>query len=208
LSREVGLASVTAQVESAGRPVEGAVVSTHGRGESPAADAAGPAASAGEDEDTHTEVVLEASTMALYVSVVLLAALVALEDDADIPDAEMLGLIWGTTLGLALAHFFAFRMSSRLVRGSTFHRRDLVVARAQAAGAVAVAALCTIPVLLLPNASEYDVVRLELGLLLGLAGYASGRTGGASRLRSLVMGAVTLVLGIGVALVKNALLGH
>jgi hypothetical protein len=145
--------------------------------------------------------------MALYVSVVLLAALVALED-GDIGDAELIGLIWGTTLGLALAHYFAFRMSSRLVRGSSFDGRDLAIAKAQAGGAVAVAALCTLPVVLLPAESEADVVRLVLGLLLGIAGYASGRTGGASRVRSLVMGVLTLALGSAVALVKNALLGH
>ena len=145
--------------------------------------------------------------MALYVSVVLLATLVALDDRAT-GDAELIGLIWGTTLGLALAHYFAFRMSSRLVRGTSFHRGDLDIAAAQASGAIAVAVLCTIPVVVLPADSEYDVVRFLLGLLLGIAGYASGRTGGASRVRSVVMGAITLVLGFAVALIKNALLGH
>ena len=153
------------------------------------------------------EISLEASTMALYVSVVLLATLVAI-DTEDTGDVELLALIWGTTLGLALAHFFVFRMSSRLVRGSTFHRRDLHLAFAQLGGAGAVAVLCTIPIALLPASSEIDVVRLLLGLLLAIAGYASGRTGGASRPRSLVTGILALVVGLTVALVKNALLGH
>ncbi|MFO7590132.1 MAG: hypothetical protein R6X23_04445 [Acidimicrobiia bacterium] len=46
-----------------------------------------------------------------------------------------------STIGLALAHFFAFRMSSRLVRGSSFHRHDLDLAVAQIGGAVSVALL-------------------------------------------------------------------
>jgi hypothetical protein len=158
------------------------------------------------ESDLRLELRLEASTMALYVSVVLLATLAALDDTTE--DAELVALIWGTTLGLALAHFFAFRMSSRLVRGTSFHRRDLDIAVAQAGGAIAVAALCTIPVLVLRTDAEYDVVRLLLGLLLGIAGYAAGRTGGTSRLRSAVMGAATLVLGLAVAFAKNALLGH
>ena len=40
------------------------------------------------------ELTLEISTMALYVSVVLFAALVALEDGATTSDREILGLIW------------------------------------------------------------------------------------------------------------------
>jgi hypothetical protein len=172
---------------------------------------ADPSAGAPEGEDEEAEerrieLRLEASTMALYVSVVLLATLVALDDSAD--PTELLGLIWGTTIGLALAHYFAFRMSSRLVRGTTLHRRDLDVASAQLGGAALVAAICTVPVILFPAESEYDVVRLLLALLLGIAGYAAGRSGGASVARSLVSGLTTLVLGIAVALVKNALLGH
>jgi hypothetical protein len=156
----------------------------------------------------HLELTLEASTMALYVSVVLLAALVALEDGVTTADREMLGLIWGTTIGLALAHYFAFRVASRLVRGTTFHKRDGEIALAQLTGAAIVAALCTVPVVLLPDSSKNDYVRFELAILLGIAGYAAGRTGGATRVRSLVTGLIVLVLGVGVAFVKNALIGH
>src|SRR5690349_9393692 len=115
---------------------------------------------------TRVEIRLEASTMVLYVSVVLLAALVAIKNSAASGDPKLLELIWGTTLGLALAHFFAFRMSSRLIRGTAFYRGDLQIALAQVGGAAAVAGLCTIPVVALPTSSEDDVVRLLLGLLL------------------------------------------
>jgi hypothetical protein len=150
---------------------------------------------------------LEFATMALYVSVVLLATLVAI-DTSESSSAKILAIVWGTTIGLALAHFFAFRMSSRLVRGSSFHRHDFELAVAQIGGAVAVALLCSIPVVLLPMDSEVDAVRILLAMLLGIAGYASGRTGGASRPRSIVMGVFALVLGLTVALVKSLLLGH
>jgi hypothetical protein len=154
------------------------------------------------------ELRLETSTMALYVSVVLLAALVALEDGATTADSDMLGLIWGTTIGLALAHYFAFRVASRLVRGTSFHKRDGEIALAQLGGAVIVSALCTIPVVIFPDSSKNDFVRFELAVLLGVAGYAAGRTGGATRMRSLATGVIVLVLGVGVAFVKNALVGH
>lgn len=163
---------------------------------------------AAHDSAHRMELRLEASTMALYVSVVLLAALVALEDGATTGDTEMLGLIWGTTIGLALTHYFAFRVASRLVRGTALHKRDGEIALAQLGGAAIVAAVCTIPVVLFPDSSKNDFVRLELAVLLGVAGYAAGRTGGTTRWRSLVTGVVVLVLGVAVALVKNALVGH
>ena len=151
---------------------------------------------------------LEASTMALYVSVVLLATLAAIHNTTNPHAVNLLEIIWATTVGLALAHFFAFRVASRLVRGTAFHRHDLHVAFAQLGGALAVAVVSSIPVVLLPPSSENDVVRLLLGLLMGIAGYASGRTGAASRPRSLALGALTLVLGVTVALIKNSLGGH
>ncbi len=160
------------------------------------------------DATERVDMSLEASTMVLYVSVVLLATLAAIDDTSDASDVKLLEVIWGTTLGLALVHFFAFRVSSRLVRGTSFHRHDLHLAFAQIGGALAVGAVCSIPVIVLPPNSENDVTRLLLGVLLGIAGYTSGRTGAASRPRSLLLGALALLLGVAVALIKNALVGH
>jgi hypothetical protein len=50
----------------------------------------------------------EAWTMALYVTICLLAALTALENVVAVP-GQVFGLVWGTTIGLALAHLFAFQ---------------------------------------------------------------------------------------------------
>jgi hypothetical protein len=55
----------------------------------------------------------EAWTMALYVAVCLIAALTALESVTAVP-GHILGLVWGTTVGLAVAHVFAFRIAGRL----------------------------------------------------------------------------------------------
>jgi hypothetical protein len=49
----------------------------------------------------------EVWTMALYVTVCLLAALTALQNVGAVP-GRVLGLIWGTTIGLALAHLSRF----------------------------------------------------------------------------------------------------
>lgn len=76
------------------------------------------------DDGPDRELRKEPFTMALYVAVCLLAALTALSEHADRELVEVLGIVWGSTIGLALAHWFAFRMSARLVEsGAVRHRR-------------------------------------------------------------------------------------
>jgi hypothetical protein len=53
----------------------------------------------------------EAYTLALYVAICLLAAFAALPETG--AHAHVIGLIWGVTVGLALAHWFAFGVSAR-----------------------------------------------------------------------------------------------
>jgi hypothetical protein len=68
----------------------------------------------------------EAWTMGLYVTVCLLAGLTALESVVAVP-GHVFGLVWGTTVGLALAHLFAFRLAGRLVHDGRFPRSDQIV---------------------------------------------------------------------------------
>lgn len=57
----------------------------------------------------------EALTMALYVAVCLLAASIAVGGgDGHPEEVNVIAAIWGITIGLALAHLFAFRVSARL----------------------------------------------------------------------------------------------
>jgi hypothetical protein len=64
--------------------------------------------------------------MGLYVTVCLLAGLTALESVVAVP-GHVFGLVWGTTVGLALAHLFAFRLAGRLVHDGRFPRSDQIV---------------------------------------------------------------------------------
>lgn len=150
----------------------------------------------------------EAFTMALYVAVCLLAALTAVAERADSSHVEILGLVWGTTIGLALAHLFAFRLSARLVGSGTIDRPDAAAAGAQLLGAAAVAVLGTIPVLVFDSTAELDVTRVLLAGFVAVVGYAVARTSGSSRLRALVYAAVVMAVGLTVAVIKNVLSGH
>jgi hypothetical protein len=71
--------------------------------------------------------------MALYVAICLLAAFAALpETDAH---ARVIGIIWGVTVGLALAHWFAFRVSARMVGVGSVRPHDVESAGVQLVGA-------------------------------------------------------------------------
>jgi len=64
--------------------------------------------------------------MALYVAVCLLAALTAADEGAEHGHVRVLGLVWGVSIGLALAHVFAFRVSARLVAAGRIEAHDAV----------------------------------------------------------------------------------
>jgi hypothetical protein len=111
-------------------------------------------------------------------------------------------------VGLTLAHLFAFRVSARLVAAGTIRRHDAESAAAQLAGALAVAIIATVPVLVLPASSELDVVRDLLAVFVAAVGYAVARNAGAGRWRAAAYAACVLVLALGIAVLKNVLSGH
>ncbi|WP_426594198.1 hypothetical protein ACPPVS_01500 [Cellulomonas sp. McL0617] len=149
----------------------------------------------------------ERNTMALYVSICLLAALAAIPT-ADSSHARVLEIVWGVTLGLALAHWFAFRVATRLVGAGGIGRRDLDLAGAQLTGAVVVAALASAAVLVVPESAELEVTELVLALFVAGVGFVAMRGGGGSRARAALYAAVVLAVAVAVVLVKNALAGH
>jgi hypothetical protein len=168
------------------------------------ADAVG-AESSGRHEQV-VELRKEASTMALYVAICLLAAFAALpETDAH---ARVIGIIWGVTVGLALAPWFAFRVSARMVGAGSLRPHDVESAGAQLAGAAGVALLASIPVVLFPASVELELVELLLAAFIAVVGFAVARGGGATRARAMVYALSVLVIAVAIALVKNGLASH
>ena len=156
---------------------------------------------------TALELRREAYEMALYVAICLLAALTAVSDEHT-SELEVFEIVWGTTLGLALAHWFAFNVSSRLVTVAQGRRRAKDVVVAELAGAGTVAIVATVPILLLPQSIEYSVVRFVLAFFIGVVGYQVARSSGADRVKSMVYALTVFVIAIIVVVIKNFLLGH
>lgn len=154
------------------------------------------------------EVIKEASVMALYVAVCLLAALAAIGESAGDGHVRAFAVIWGTTIGLALAHAFAFTLSARLVAHGRLPHRDAVLVTSQVVGAGLVAVVATIPVLVLSPTAELDAARWALALFVCLVGFAVARQSGAGRGRAAGYAVAILVLAATIATVKNILSGH
>jgi hypothetical protein len=158
------------------------------------------------------EVLREGATMALYVSIVLMATLAALpkagHGGGEIHGWRLAGIVWGTTLGLALAHWFSFRLAARLFATGRAHEIDFAVGAAQVVAALVVALLSTIPLVVRGDGSEIERAIWVPALIVGASGFAAARTQARSLGYSLLAGLLILCVGVAVAAAKNWLVGH
>src|ERR1051325_10320402 len=89
--------------------------------------------------------VREAATMVLYVSVVEIAELAAIPEEhfahgrvTGPVGGALLAIVWGTAVGLAIAHWFAFRVAAPAFRGERPTRLDNYIGLAQVGAAMLV----------------------------------------------------------------------
>lgn len=153
------------------------------------------------------EVWREGVTMALYISLSLLAVMTALPGQEASSDRGLSLLVALTSIGLILAHQVAFRMSSKLfAQGSRLGETDFRLLRAQLIGGGAVTLVAVLPILLF-GSGAYVVSILLLLLFVMLVGYLVARTVPMSRARSLVYVGLIAVIVLGVLAVKSVV-GH
>jgi len=152
------------------------------------------------------ELLREVTTMALYVSLSILAVLIALPV-AQNDNRVQAGLtVLATGLGLVLAHHLSFRMSSRLVNGGLLSPQSVEALTAQALGGLPVAVLAALPVFALGEEPGEVVSEVLLLGFVALVGYRSARfTSGVGR--SLLYVGV-IVAAVAAVLVIKLLAGH
>lgn len=167
----------------------------------------GPAGRLSDVGEHGLELRKEALTMALYVAICLMASLIAIPESA-VEHTNVLGLVWGVTLGLAIAHWFAFRVSARMVGAGEIRSSDVELAGAQLVGAAGVALVVSVGVLLLPDSAEFEGAEFLLAALISLIGFGVARGAGASLFRAVVYSLAVLVCAVIVAALKNLLAGH
>jgi hypothetical protein len=149
----------------------------------------------------------ELATMVLYVSIVLLATIVAVPSGELADDAEVAALIWGAAVGLAVAHWFAFHLSGQLYSGGAIHADDVRSGAAQVAAALAVALVSTLPMLLFGDRVGAASAIVVLTGVIAVVGYTASRRAGMRRLVAGLRATGTVVVGLVVVLVKVAA-GH
>jgi hypothetical protein len=150
------------------------------------------------------ERVREGVTMALYVSLSLLAVMLALPRDAVPASGESPAMvIFLTAIGLILAHQLAYRLSTRLAHHGRLGREHLDLLAAQLVGGLLVTVVAVVPLLLLEG--RRGIILSELVLLTFIAGvsYTAARMRPFGRVRSLLYTGGIVLLAMGVLWVKG-----
>jgi hypothetical protein len=145
---------------------------------------------------------------ALYVAIVLLAALVALPRSRLPSDISVVATLFGTAAGLILAHFVAFRLAAHLTSETGVAPAPAAQeAAAGLAGGLLVAALAAIPYALWDGDDALIATLVALAVLPALMGMAIARLRGRTWPTSLLAAGVAVVIALVVVLVKYEL-GH
>ena len=145
---------------------------------------------------------------ALYVALVLLAALVALPRDRLPTDHAVVATLVGTALGLVLAHFVAFRFAAHFTAEAGRAEAPLIQeAGAGMAGGLLVALIAGVPYLLFDGDDALLGSLVALATLPAIVGAAIARLRGRSWMRSLVAAALALMVAMVVVYLKD-FLGH
>jgi hypothetical protein len=165
--------------------------------------------------DERAEIFREAITMVLYVSVIEIAELATIPEEhfahgrvTGAVGGQLLAILWGTAVGLALAHWFAFQFAAPLLRGERPTRRAAVIGLAQVGGAAFVAAVSSFPVLFLSDVRAQETTGDVPAVLIGVVAYVIARIAGRPRVAACLYGVTALALGVLVALVKTILVAH
>jgi hypothetical protein len=163
-----------------------------------------PAIDRQQPEEDVSEALREGLTMALYVCLVLAAEFTIVGEHAD-DEGVVLGVIWGTTMGLALAHVFAFDLAARMFSRGRVSSETRTAALVQLLVAAAVALAATVPFLLFPLDTGLKVAGYLVAGFVGAAAYAVARRSGAGHGRSAAYGFAVLVVAVLVVSLKVAL---
>ncbi len=145
---------------------------------------------------------------ALYVALVLLAALVALPRDRLPTDHAVMATLFGTALGLVLAHFVAFRFAAHFTAEAGRAEAPLIQEAASGlAGGLLVAIIAGIPYVVFDGDDALLGSLIALATLPAVMGGAIARLRGRSRAQSLAAAGLALVAAMAVVYVKD-FLGH
>lgn len=144
----------------------------------------------------------EADMMGFYLSIALLAALTAGNDHTPHEQLDVLKIVWGTTIGLGLAHWFAITVSVRLIDDPDLHHTPLEMLYSQMAMGVLLAGVASVIVVLLPDDLERLGARLSAAVFIGVIVEIESRAGGSTLRRAVLNGVLALLVAFVIATIK------
>lgn len=148
----------------------------------------------------------EAVASALYLALVLLAAIVAIPTDRFPDDGDAVRILLGTAVGLVGAHWLAFRLAARLTSADgDWTPTAAQEAAAQIVGAVCVALLAAVPFVALDGLVAARAAMFVLAVLPAIAGALIARLNGRSWFSTVLMALGVLVTAAVVVTVKSVM---
>jgi hypothetical protein len=156
--------------------------------------------------EPEVELLREAVTMALYISLSMIAVLLAVPASLETSDSSLALTVGVTAIGLVLAHQIAFRISTRLVSRGQLGDLSMGLLRAQLVGGAVAVMIAVLPILVF-TANEVLAAIIALLAFVCLVGYLAARSVPVSRLRAVgyVAGVVAVVT---ILLIIKSLVGH
>ena len=147
----------------------------------------------------------EADMMAFYLGLTLLVALNVAPEQTPPPLPELLLIIWGSTVGLAVAHWFALTFAALLVRDESPQRTPGELLFSQVVMAVVLALVASTVILLAPIRAEVLTARLAVAVFIGVLVTSEARASGRPLWRAVAVGMAALGVALALATVKVAL---
>lgn len=144
----------------------------------------------------------EVATVAFYVSVTLAAELAAAS--ASESKVILVGALWGTAVGLALAHWYAQTITAAIARGA-FHTSDAAEGLREVGAAVGVALVLSLPFLVFETSAALVLSRWGVVIGTSVIALALARAAGAGWTRAVIEAAVVFAIGVAVIETKAAL---
>ena len=144
----------------------------------------------------------ELTVVAFYVSVTLAAELAAASSDDS--KAIVVGALWGTAVGLALAHWYAQTITAAIARGA-FDKTDAAEGLREIGAAVGVAFVLSLPFLVFGTPTALVFSRWGVVLGTSVIGLVLARTAGAGWTRAFVEAVIVFAIGVAVIETKAAL---
>jgi hypothetical protein len=155
---------------------------------------------------TNKDMRREAYSMSIYVAIVLLSALSVFNDGHPPGKGEVFLFELGTTVGLVLAHAFASWISTTIIGEGSEEVNPWDLLRVQLGGALFVATLAMLALVVTPTSIELAASRLTVAATIAALVFLESRTSN-SALRAAAYGVLALLAGVLVAAIKS-LLAH